>query len=468
MATESTIRFDVNPAIELKINRFEKVLSTIALNEDADIILDGMNLKNTDLNIAVNALIGSMVKNGYISEIKNSILISVDSSNKKKEIRLQEQLLDEVNDLLTAYSVRGAVLSQTVEEDSRLLGLAKEHNISLGKAALIDVLVSQDETLNFADIAPLSVNDINLLIASRQLDLRGIEKRGQANSTAYIGEEAAKNIALTHAGIEEDSAVFTEVKLDYEKGKMVYEIEFYSGNIEYEYEVDAVTGNIIKMERENKKHIYGSQKTQGKQEEHKDQSGSNSYIGEAEAKRIALKHAGVPEKSAVRLEIEKEYEKGRLRYDIEFTVGNTKYEYDIDAVTGDIIEAEQKTKKTTSAKSSSSSTNTGTKSSNTNNKSTNTVSKSQEASAKPADTGSKTVDTGDSRTKEYIGTKKAETIALKDAGLSRDSVRKLEIEMEKEKGRMIYEVEFKYNGYEYGYEIDACTGKILSVEKERD
>ena len=80
------IGIDVNPSIELSVNRNEKVLQANPLNEDAETILDDMNLKNVDLDIAVNALIGSMVRNGYLDELDNAILVTVSNENEKKGI----------------------------------------------------------------------------------------------------------------------------------------------------------------------------------------------------------------------------------------------------------------------------------------------------------------------------------------------------------------------------------------------
>ena len=48
----SVIGIDVNPSIEIKTNRFEKVLSVNPLNEEATIVLDNMNLKNVDIDVA--------------------------------------------------------------------------------------------------------------------------------------------------------------------------------------------------------------------------------------------------------------------------------------------------------------------------------------------------------------------------------------------------------------------------------
>ena len=64
----STIAIDVNPSIVLELNDEDKVIEVILNNEDASIILGEMDLINVDYNVAVNALIGSMVANGYINE----------------------------------------------------------------------------------------------------------------------------------------------------------------------------------------------------------------------------------------------------------------------------------------------------------------------------------------------------------------------------------------------------------------
>ena len=68
----------------------------------------------------------------------------------------------------------------------------------------------------------------------------------------------------------------------------------------------------------------------------------------------------------------------------------------------------------------------------------------------------------------YIGNAKAESIALAHAKLQKNQVREFECKLDKEKGVIVYEVEFNYGGYEYEYEIDAYSGGILNVVKARD
>lgn len=59
-----------------------------------------------------------------------------------------------------------------------------------------------------------------------------------------VTAEKAKEIALKHAGISAANATFTKVKQDRDHGVLEYELEFVSGMMEYEYEINASTGAV--------------------------------------------------------------------------------------------------------------------------------------------------------------------------------------------------------------------------------
>ena len=65
-----------------------------------------------------------------------------------------------------------------------------------------------------------------------------------------IGYAKAKSIALSHAGVRENKAHDMDIELDDEDGRLVYEVEFKSGNMEYAYEIDASSGAVLKHEAE--------------------------------------------------------------------------------------------------------------------------------------------------------------------------------------------------------------------------
>ena len=68
---------------------------------------------------------------------------------------------------------------------------------------------------------------------------------------SFIGVDRAKSIALGHAGVSASSVSFSKAKLDDDDGRGVYEIEFYVGDTEYDYEIDAHSGAILEASAEN-------------------------------------------------------------------------------------------------------------------------------------------------------------------------------------------------------------------------
>ena len=66
-----------------------------------------------------------------------------------------------------------------------------------------------------------------------------------AAKEAYIGEEKANQIAFSHAGVAESSVYELQVEIDYEYSAMVYDVEFASGNKEFEYYIHAISGEIL-------------------------------------------------------------------------------------------------------------------------------------------------------------------------------------------------------------------------------
>lgn len=193
---ESTVYLDVNPSVMLRVNCNDKVISAEAGNSDGKVILEDMNLKNTDLNVAVNALLGSMVKHGYISEEKDVVLLSVESGSAEKSEALRAQLSDEINDCLTSLIGSCSVFDQDVEDDDSIEELADEYGISPGKAALIKKITDAYPQLDYSELAKMSMNDLAEYLAKRGIDLRSF-----ANFTGT----ASDNISETENVIPADS-----------------------------------------------------------------------------------------------------------------------------------------------------------------------------------------------------------------------------------------------------------------------
>ena len=77
-----------------------------------------------------------------------------------------------------------------------------------------------------------------------------LTNNNQTTSNKYIGVERAKEIVLEHANLTNTDVLFSKVELDVDYRIATYEIEFYYNYFEYDYEINALTEEILKYERE--------------------------------------------------------------------------------------------------------------------------------------------------------------------------------------------------------------------------
>ncbi len=154
------------------------------------------------------------------------------------------------------------------------------------------------------------------------------------NSTAQPQEDfldIAKAAALKDAGLSESDVTFKKTELDHSHGTQVYDIEFYTSDTKYDYEIDASNGTVLEKSIEQFQ-------IQTPPTDSAINSSGNDYIGVDRAKEIALNHAQLNESDVQFAKAKLENDDGVVEYEIEFYFGRTEYDYTIDAVSGNIIE----------------------------------------------------------------------------------------------------------------------------------
>ena len=374
---DSHVDIDVNPGVEIVTNKKNKVLEVQSTNQDGAAVIDGMNLKNTELKVAVNALIGSMVQKGYIQNDNTGILVTVRNDNEDKANKVKAEVLNDINTALSTNSVQATVINQTVKTTVDAKKFAAENNISIGKAVFVLNLAAKDTSLDAKELAKMKVSEIASLVVQKGIDIRDIvdydsddsiweniadaiedidedaREKGIATSAAVenntaaattaaqpqpaattaaqpkanntsgdIGVEKAKEIAMSHAGVSAGSVSFVKAKLDYEDGVKVYDI-------------DSATGAIVSFDQDIENYEIPTQPAATTQAQTAAPTQAASVISVDKAKQIALSHAGVSGASFKKVKLDKD--DGVRVYEIEFKVGNVEYEYDIDASSGAII-----------------------------------------------------------------------------------------------------------------------------------
>ena len=245
----AVVDLDVNPSIELSINGKEKVVGATAINEDGKAILDGMDLKGSDVKTACNAIVGSMLTKGYLNDRSNSILLSVSSGDPAKGQEIETELSDYINSYANGSAVSTAVMGQYVDADDELKAFASKNGISAGKAGLIRRLLDTGGTRMTED-ALLSLSTQELIVLGQERKVSEETMYGEAYTGDYIGYESALEAALSHAGLDSTQVSGAEVEMDCENGVIIYEVEFKHGGQEYDYEIAASTGEIIQSEKD--------------------------------------------------------------------------------------------------------------------------------------------------------------------------------------------------------------------------
>jgi uncharacterized membrane protein YkoI len=153
-----------------------------------------------------------------------------------------------------------------------------------------------------------------------------------AGDTAGITEDEAKQIAFDDAQVAAEDVLYQWIKLDFEDGRQVYEVEFYAGNTEYDYEIDANNGTIISYDHELENLQPGQTGTSAE--------GTTQLDLEA-AKEIALQEAGLTAEQVTFKKTAFEKDDGREIYQIEFVYDQMEYDYEIDANSGAILEMDK-------------------------------------------------------------------------------------------------------------------------------
>ena len=155
------VSVDINPSIEISINKEEQIVSVQAKNEDGIKLLNNLDLTQKQLVDGVNEIIAAAKEMGYIDESKKVVLVSAalyspDGEDTSSEY--SEQLKQILNTLETESD--SADLLTVYINDSAIIEEAKNNNLSIGKELLYKYAQTQDASLTAEDVRTASLSDL--------------------------------------------------------------------------------------------------------------------------------------------------------------------------------------------------------------------------------------------------------------------------------------------------------------------
>ncbi len=156
---------------------------------------------------------------------------------------------------------------------------------------------------------------------------------------AGVSKSQAEEIALKNAGLTAEEVVMDRTDVDYERGKKVYEVEFYVNHgdgwkTEYDYVIDAADSKILRSTSE--KDFDDDLKPIAPPA-----NNGAADIGKDKAVELALEAFGLNANDVKFVKAKKDYDDGKLVYEIEFREGYEKeYSCEVDAATGRVYDKE--------------------------------------------------------------------------------------------------------------------------------
>ena len=303
-AEAGTVTMEINPGVEYVVFRNGNVKAVRFLNDDAEKLLEEIELKGQSLKSALSLTV-AVYKTAGLMESNDTVLISFDKKL-SGDAKLKESVSEVVREALEKTKSVHTVVYAAATDNDETAAIAKKYGVSQGKAKLI-ADAKKNSSMSEEDIANLPLDE-----------LVGLQK--DVNSTVidseYIGILKAKAIALNDSGCAA-RVEFTEARLINKGVKYpYYRLVFNDKRTQWTYLVNAVTGDILEKNE------------------------VALFISLEEAKDVALKDAGIKDKPEMKVVFTKEElsrNSGRPCWILEFYTAEFQYSYKIDAKTGEII-----------------------------------------------------------------------------------------------------------------------------------
>lgn len=286
----SSIVLDINPSLKIELNKENKVINLIGLNEDGKKVIIN-DYKGKVLNEVIKSILEKSFSLEYLKD-DTTILVSVDGTYKADDLKTI------ISEYLESKSIKGEVIIPTITESSK--EIASKYNLTESKASYLEEII-KDTSLKIEDVKDMSVQDakekVQEEIKKKEEEKKQQEQNKNKNNTTnnknnnsgsssssssltppassrdtsgawctfnknkpynyvydykdLIGEAKVREIATNHlAGVyfkTSSLAIYDDIKGSYCK---TYKFAGLNDDFKYYLTIDSVTGSILEESKE--------------------------------------------------------------------------------------------------------------------------------------------------------------------------------------------------------------------------
>lgn len=199
-AQNSVIMLDVNPSIRIEVNDRDEVVKVEALNDDAQELLAEVNVVGTSSQTAVKATVSAMCSEGYITDLKNSILVTVVDESEERAAQLLEEAVNGAQAVSEETGYGLSILTQLLDDDSAFTELSQELSLSTGRVWLLEKFSSEHSDFDFDELTQNNVHTLNQLFEYTGLPAL-VERIGDVAGT--VPSECLEKLGLEELSFDE-------------------------------------------------------------------------------------------------------------------------------------------------------------------------------------------------------------------------------------------------------------------------
>lgn len=199
------VAVDINPSMEFGVDKDYKVVEAIAFNNDANILLDSIDVHNQPIDAVILEIIKESKKRGYVkAEEKTDVLISASFRDANKETGIGnnsvssqiDKLLNDIEKEIEGYdsNIDGKTLMLTYDEREAAL----KNEISMGRYDLYLKLNSLEKNVTVDEVNAMSLSELLKIIDGKDDGWKAQdEDKSQGEPSATITPESGNNAGKT-------------------------------------------------------------------------------------------------------------------------------------------------------------------------------------------------------------------------------------------------------------------------------